>query len=437
MISNHWNIEKGLERKAKIKNAKGFVGYKGLADIKTNNKHLMPEWCNSKMQIMVNGFSKQHNNPDCIIETKDGAYSFLSIHKDSIIINNFDKIVDYVIYEHYYKQKRPLHSKLPFDYTKIPVKVRNLLFGAFVNIQKDPGWPNWPIEKSVEFVRYLYIKSIALRLKKRIPYVSFWPYNKKFAISITHDCDTSSSFKNMEKIREIERKYGIKSCWNILSNKYSIDKKILKKLRRDGCEIGLHGYNHDNKTPFLKKELMIKRFANASEIIKEFGIKGFRSESLLRNHKFLEFLSDYFEYDSSTCDTDIMSPVAKRCGSCTVFPFFIRNMVEIPITLPQDYRLMRLKKTKQQMLDIWKNKIDFIRHVNGAAVLLTHPDTHIFGNERYLDVYERIVKHLASFDGSWIATTNDISSWWKERFKTSIKNGKILNSKRATISYVN
>jgi len=437
MISNHWKIEKGLEKKAGIKNAKGFVSYNGLVNIKTNNKYLLPKWCDSKIQIMVNGFSRQHNNPDCVIETEDESYSFLSIHKDSITMNNFDKIVSFLIYEHYYKQKQPLHSRLPFDYTKTPVKIRNLLFHALTSIQKDPGWPNWPIEKSVEFVRHLYIKSIALRLKKRIPYVSFWPYKKKFAISITHDCDTSSSFKNMEKIREIERKYGIKSCWNILSNKYAIDKNILKTLQREGCEIGLHGYNHDNKTPFLEKELMIKRFANASEIIKEFGIKGFRSESLLRNHKFLNFLADYFEYDSSTCDTDIMSPVAVRSGACTIFPFFIRNMVEIPITLPQDYRLIKLKKTKQQMLDIWKNKIDFIRQANGAAVLLTHPDTHIFGNDRYLDVYEDVIKYLASFRDGWIATTNELSVWWKERSKTAIKNGKIMNSKRAVISYVN
>ncbi len=437
MISNHWNIEKGLEKKARIKNAKGFVTYNGLANIKTNNKYLLPKWCESEIQIMANGFSKQHNNPDCILETKDGVYSFLSIHKDSIVINNFDKIVDFLIYEHYYKQKQPLHSKLPFDYTKMPVKIRNLLFHALTSIQKDPGWPSWPIEKSVELIRYLYIKSIALKLKKNIPYVSFWPHNKKFAISITHDCDTASSFKNIEKIRDIERKYEIKSSWNILSNKYAIDKKLLKKLMKEGCEIGLHGYNHDNKTPFLKRKFMVKRFSSASEIIKEFQIKGFRSESLLRNHKFLNFLTNYFEYDSSTCDTDIMSPVAKRNGTCTIFPFFIRNMVEIPITLPQDYRLMRLKKTRQQMLEIWKNKIDFIRHANGAAILLTHPDSHIFGDDRYLDIYENVIKHLASFEDGWTATANELSVWWKERSKTIIKNGKILNSKRAAISYVN
>lgn len=436
MISCHWKIERGLEKKAKIKNIPNFKKKKELVTINIKSKYLKPEWADNKTKVLVNGYAKDRKNSECVIESEQENFNFLDIEKDNININNFDKIIGNLIYERYYRQKRPMHSKLPFDYTKVPVVIRNALFNLLVKSKPDPKWPHWPIEKSVELIRHLYIKSISIKLRKKIPYISFWPENKKVAIVVTHDCDTESSFKNIKKIRDIEKKYGIVSSWNILSNKYKIDKSILKRLKKEGCEIGLHGYNHDNKLPFLKEDKITKRIDSASDLIQEFEIKGFRSPSLLRNKKFLELLSNYFSYDSSTCDTDILSPVAIRSGTCTVFPFFINNMVEIPITMPQDYRLIRLNKTKNQIFEIWKNKINFLREVNGIAVLLTHPDSHIFGNDKYLGVYEKTLKYLTSFEDYWFTPACKIEKWWNERDKALIKKGKIINSKRASIAYI-
>ncbi len=436
MISNHWKIERGLEKEANVRNSPNFRNRKGIVTINIKNKRLIPEWAESKTKILINGYAEERKDSECVIESGEGDFNFLNIGKDSIIINNFDKIIENLVYEQYYKIKRPFYTRLPFDYTRIPVPLRNFLFNALLTFKRDPKWPNWPVEKSVELIRYLYIKSISIKLKKKVPYVSFWPQKKKFAVVITHDCDTESSFKNIDKIRDIEKRYGMLSCWNILSNKYKIDKNALKRLKNEGCEIGLHGYNHDNRLPFLKKEKIIGRINSASSLIKEFSIRGFRSPSLLRNKKFLELLSNYFAYDSSTCDTDLLSPVAIRSGTCTVFPFFINNMVEIPITLPQDYRLIRLNKTKNEIFDIWKGKIDFLRKVNGTAVLLTHPDSHIFGNDKYLDVYEKTLKYMTSFEEGWHALPNEICKWWNERDRASIKKGKILNSKRAIIEHM-
>ena len=436
MISNHWKIEPGIEKKAGIKNSPGFKNKKEFVTINIKNRELIPEWAEDKTKVIVNGYALDKKDADCAIESGSGVFNFLSIDLDGIFINNFDKIIENIVYEQYYHVKRPLHARLPFDYTKVPVALRNSLFTFLLKLKRDPKWPNWPIEKSVELIRHLYIKSISIKLGGKIPYIAFWPQKKRFAAAVTHDCDTASSFKNIGKIRDIERKYGITSCWNILSNKYRIDKTALKKLKGEGCEIGLHGDTHDNKLPFLRTDEIRERLAGTSNIVEEFEIMGFRSPSLLRNKKFLELLSDYFEYDSSTCDTDLLSPVAMRSGTCTVFPFFIKRMVEIPITLPQDHRLIRLKQTKSQMLNVWKEKIDFLRQVNGSAVLLTHPDSHIFGNDNYLDVYEKILKYLAGFEDSWITIPAEIGEWWNERDNASIKNGEIINSKRASIKYM-
>ena len=436
MLSNHWRIEESFVKKARINNIPKFKNKKEIVTIDIKKSDLLPEWASNKTRILVNGYAEDKRLSDCVIKSEKGDFNFLSIEKDCININNFESIINNLIYEKYYKQNPPLQSILPINYTKIPVPLRNFLFSILLKLKTDPKWPEWPVEKSVELTRYLYIKSISIVLKKKIPYASFWPDGKKFAIAVTHDCDTESSFENIDKIRDIEKKYDINSCWNILSNKYKIDRGKLRKLKDEGCEIGLHGYNHDNKTPFLKKERIIERITSASEIMQDFGIKGFRSESLLRNKEFLELLSDYFYYDSSTCDTDIYSPVAMRSGACTVFPFFIKNMVEIPVTLPQDYRLMRLNKTKNKIFEIWKEKIDFLIQVNGAVVLLTHPDSHIFGSDKYLDVYDRVLEYVTNFGDGWNTTPYEIAKWWVERNKIVIKKGSIINSKRATISYI-
>lgn len=436
MLASHWKIEESTEKKAKIRDIPKFKIKRELVTISIKNKDLLPKWADYKTKVIVNGYAEDRATSDCAIETKQGDFNFLAVEKESIKINNFDSIIENLVYEKYYRQKQPLHTKLPFNYTKVPVRLRNFLFSFLLKLQTDTKWPEWPVEKSVELIRYLYIKSMSIKLDKKVPYISFWPYGKNFAITVTHDCDTETSFRNMDKIRDIEKKYEIKSCWNMLSNKYKIDKKKLRELKNEGCEIGLHGYSHDNKTPFLSKDRIIGRIKSASELMQEFDIGGYRAESLLRNKEFLELLSSYFEYDSSTCDTDVMSPVGVRSGNCTVFPFFIKKMVEIPITLAQDYRLIRLNKTKSQMFEIWKNKIDFLRQVNGAVVLLTHPDSHIFGDDKYLDIYEKLLKYLTSFDDSWNTLPCEISKWWNERDKAFIKKGVIKNSKRATISYI-
>jgi peptidoglycan/xylan/chitin deacetylase (PgdA/CDA1 family) len=435
MIAEHWKIDKELIKKANIQEIKGYRKDKGIASIEINNKELQPEWYDKRIRIFTNGYAPEKGSSDCTISKNNNDFKLLEIKNDGISINNFNNIIKDIIHENYYEQKQPFFSKSPIPYTIIPVKLRNALFNTLLRLKKDPKWPNWPIEKSVELLRYIYIKSISIKLNKNIPHIGFWP-KKKFAFSVTHDCDTLSSFKNIESIRDIEKKYNINSSWNIVSNRYKIDDKTIKQLKYQHCEIGLHGYNHDNKLAFLSRKEIKKRLSKASKIISKYNITGFRSPSLLRNKRFLDTLSEHFEYDSSTCDTDLHSPVAMRSGTCTIFPFFIRGMTEIPITMPQDYRLMRMNRTKIQIFNIWKEKIDFIEKAGGCATLLTHPDSHIFGSDKYLDVYDKILKYVDKKNSVWKALPNEISTWWKDRNKAELKGKKIIGLKKAGIEVI-
>jgi hypothetical protein len=101
------------------------------------------------------------------------------------------------------------------------------------------------------------------------------------------------------------------------------------------------------------------------------------------------------EYDTSTFDTDPFEPEPE--GRHTIFPFWVpapRNQrtedrgqrsddirhsagraggyVELPYTLPQDFTLFLL--FREQTIDIWLRKLDWIAQHGGMALVDVHPD---------------------------------------------------------------
>jgi len=336
--------------------------------------------------------------------------------------------INHLLNENYFKKKQPLYSKLPFSYTLVPAKIRTALFNLLLRFKKDPGFPSWPIEKTIEELRSKAAKSLG-----PLQHIGFWPEGKNSCICLTHDCDSISGMNNIEKFRKIEEKFGFKSAWNIVPNKYEIDFEKLKNLENSGCEIGIHGYDHSGETAYLETGQIDNRILKAKQRFKEFQIEGFRSELLNRNSNFLDTLSKHFKYDSSVPDTDIYSPMAYRNGCCSVFPYFIGDMVEIPLTMPQDWRLIRMGLSPNEILDIWKKKLEFIQKVGGVAVINIHPDDFISGNEKYLKLYEELLQHISLIPNKWMALPFEIAVWWNERDNSELKDNIITGSKRAVI----
>jgi len=68
----------------------------------------------------------------------------------------------------------------------------------------------------------------------KIPFIWFWPHGKNFAFVITHDVETEKGLRNIERICEIERRYGFRSSWNFVPERYSVDSRLLERLVNDG-----------------------------------------------------------------------------------------------------------------------------------------------------------------------------------------------------------
>ena len=68
-----------------------------------------------------------------------------------------------------------------------------------------------------------------------------------------------------------------------------------------------------------------------------------------------------FDFDSSFSDTDPYEP--QPGGTCSVFPFFLSDMIELPYTLPQDHTLLHI--LKRDPLPVWTTKAQWIAQMGG------------------------------------------------------------------------
>jgi hypothetical protein len=143
-----------------------------------------------------------------------------------------------------------------------------------------------------------------------------------------------------------------------------------------------------------------------------------------------------FDYDCSFADTDPYEP--QPGGSCSVFPFFLGNIVELPYTLPQDHTLIHL--LRRDPLPVWITKSQWIASMGGMILTLTHPDYS--GTAPHLATYGELLKRLKEVEYAWRALPSEVALWWRQRSQTvlTIKDGVPLltgpGSDRAAIRRV-
>ncbi len=308
----------------------------------------------------------------------------------------------------------------------VPRRLQILLRRRRAKLQRD-SFPRWPIEERLEHLKREILKS-SVRTNDEIPFIWFWPYGMRFAFVVTHDVESQKGLGNIERICEIERKYGFRSSWNFVPERYSVDAGILNRLVNDGFEVGIHGLKHDGKL-LNSKKIFDERMKKIKKYAREWGAVGFRSPATHRNPDWMVNIP--FEYDSSFPDTD---PYGPQPGGClSIFPFFMGNLVELPITLAQDHTLFEILGHKD--ISIWKQKIDWIEKMNGMALVIVHPDYIRQGESRGRDTesgysieyYEELLQHVKSKGDYWHVLPRDVAEWWKRRDNSEIrfdKNGK-------------
>ena len=293
----------------------------------------------------------------------------------------------------------------------IPPTMRHWLNSAAIQLRGKRSFPHWPVESALlDFWRSWLRSSMEFRRANDDWHIGFWPSGKKCCIVLTHDVESASGMKRIERMADIEEKYGFRSAWNLPLAQYRVDWNMVDRLRARGFEFGAHGLSHDGRlfrsaTDFSELTPIIERLAHMHQM------QGFRSPSTLRRAEWIAMMN--FDFDCSFSDTDPYEP--QPGGTCSLFPFFLGDLVELPYTLPQDHTLINL--VHRDPLALWSTKAQWIESIGGMILTLTHPDYS--GSGYYLSQYEALLKRLSGFQ-AWRALPSEVATWWRERDRMTL-----------------
>jgi len=177
--------------------------------------------------------------------------------------------------------------------------------------------------------------------------------------------------------------------------------------------------NHDGRL-FDERNEFLRRAARINDYGRKFGAKGFRSAVLYRKPDWYKDLD--FSYDMSMPNVAHLDP--QRGGCCTVFPYFIGDVLELPLTTIQDYTLFHV--LNERSTELWKKQIEMILAKNGLVSFIVHPDYIIEPDTRA--VYRGLLAVLAEFrkaESLWFALPGAIDEWWRARSRMSlVKDGE-------------
>jgi peptidoglycan/xylan/chitin deacetylase (PgdA/CDA1 family) len=294
-----------------------------------------------------------------------------------------------------FTERPPASSRLPVSYQRVPMRVRTLagrLVGALERMRAS-SWarfPRWPIDLSADF---------AADLAGAAP-----PRRARTAVCLSHDLDTPEGLRNLvAAFLDVEEAVGARSTGYVVPCSWPIDHGLLGEVRARGHEVGVHGYDHSNRTPFCEAGERRRRIEAARELVERYAVTGYRAPSLVRTRALLADLAPLYRYDSSIPTSGGRFPVPNN-GCATARPFRIDGLLEIPLTLPRDGSLRFLGHGPEAILATWKRCAETVRRSGGVVSLLTHCEARFSGNAPMLDVYRRFLEHLAQ-DGRYEFTT--------------------------------
>ncbi len=302
----------------------------------------------------------------------------------------------------------------------IPRPLQIAMRKRYARVQQQASFPAWPIETiMLRLIDNHLASTMKLAGVSRLHRIAPWPDGRQCAFVITHDVELEGGLAKAPALADLERSHGIVSSWNLVPERYPIDWHIVDRLRAGGFEIGVHGLHHDGKL-FNSRRHFMRAASVINRYVREWGAEGFRSESTLRNPDWMPELA--IRYDSSFPDTDPYEPQPGGC--CTIWPYFIGNIVELPLTMPQDHTVFEILGLDD--ISIWKKKADWIVAQGGMVLLNVHPD-YIFEGKR-LTLYEEFLTHMTRHEAVWQALPRDVARWWRDRSASRLRSGDRANT---------
>src|SRR5580700_1216598 len=298
----------------------------------------------------------------------------------------------------------------------LPFALRSYLKKLHLNGWEKMSFPRWPVDCSVENLTAQLLQ-FAVRSKGagKIPFIWFWPEGAPSCAIMTHDVETQSGYDFCSTMMDVDDSFGIKASFQIVpEERYGVSAAFLNSIRDRGFEVAIHDLNHDGHL-YKDREQFLRRAAKINAYGEQYGAEGFRAAVLYRKQQWYDALQ--FSYDMSVPNVAHLDP--QQGGCCTVMPYFIGNILELPVTTTQDYMLFHI--LNDYSIDLWKQQTELIMEKHGFMNFIVHPDYITELEER--KTYETLLSYLSQLRSErnvWIPLPREVDQWWRQRSQMRI-----------------
>lgn len=293
----------------------------------------------------------------------------------------------------------------------LPVWVRKHLQKLRLRRWQDLTFPRWPVDTSVDnLMEELLTLCIHRNGGKSVPFIWFWPEGMSACALMTHDVEEAAGVALCSTVMDMNSSFGIPASFQVVpERRYAVSPDFLDSLRSRGFEVNVHDLNHDGQL-FQNQDEFRRRAAKINHYGRAIGAVGFRAGVLYRNQEWFDALD--FEYDSSVPNVAHLDP--QRGGCCTVMPYFVGKLLELPVTTTQDYALFHVLNTYGMAL--WEEQIKLILEKHGLINVIVHPDylTGTREREMYRDLLG-LYARLRREQNVWITLPREANTWWRQR----------------------
>lgn len=295
----------------------------------------------------------------------------------------------------------------------LPVGFRKYLQEFRLKGWTQLAFPTWPVDRTVdETLEALLLLTLRANKLKEVPFIWFWPEGASSACIMTHDVETQFGRDSCSTLMDIDQGFGIRASFQVVpEQRYKVSSTYLESIRNRGFEVCVHDLDHDGRL-YRDKTTFLSRVSKINAYGREWGARGFRAGVLYRRQEWFDALD--FDYDMSVPNVAHLDP--QRGGCCTVMPYFVGNILEIPVTLIQDYSLFHI--LREYSIDLWKQQIALIMEKHGLLSFIAHPDYILSAKEQA--VYTSLLRYIAELRDEqqlWCALPRDINQWWRHRAK--------------------
>lgn len=287
-----------------------------------------------------------------------------------------------------FTDKAPTSARLPFSYHWVPGFVRHLVASSIGRWQRkrEHVWatfPRWPLDLSSDFLADWASGSPAQPVGPT-------------PVLLTHDLDSAEGIHNLVYLfLDREERRHARSTSFVVPCGWPLDHGLLREIQQRDHALGVHGYDHANRTSFVSHSERLERLDAGRKAMADYHPEGYRAPSLLRTTGLLEDLQHSYRYDSSIPTAGGAFPTPNN-GCASARPFRLGSLIEIPLSLPRDGSLRFLGHTPREIADLWIQCARAIARSRGVVVLLTHCEKRFSGNPGMLEAYDAFLDFIAS-----------------------------------------